>query len=356
MKIFRYSNFPTNESPGSGLAAYNLSKHSDITSYILCKEISEKCRDELINSNIRISALSANSFIYKIIKKNIFLRSILVMLHGLAFVRKSSLIHIHNIDGIFLLVIAFVFRKKIIYTFHGTDFIRVSNNKILRKFFSKIDVLLFVSKNQLHEAKNIFKNKCMYVGNGVLIPNIQNQAKKNLSNQIISIGGLRWQKNYGTLIQAYKKSTFFEKKIPLIIFGEGELRKDLEHLIIDLELGGLVLLKGIISKTKLNLELASTKYYVQSSISEALPKSLLEAMSYNCYSMSTRAGDCHMVLGKFGVIADSFDIDGIQKALNNLFNFKPQYGKNDVHNYLHKNFSWSAYAARHRAIYSEFVN
>ena len=62
------------------------------------------------------------------------------------------------------------------------------------------------------EAKNIFKNKCMYVGNGVLIPNIQNQAKKNLSNQIISIGGLRWQKNYGTLIQAYKKSTFFEKK------------------------------------------------------------------------------------------------------------------------------------------------
>ena len=162
MKIFRYSNFPTNESPGSGLAAYNLSKHSDITSYILCKEISEKCRDELINSNIRISALSANSFIYKIIKKNIFLRSILVMLHGLAFVRKSSLIHIHNIDGIFLLVIAFVFRKKIIYTFHGTDFIRVSNNKILRKFFSKIDVLLFVSKTNFMKQKIFSKiSVCM---------------------------------------------------------------------------------------------------------------------------------------------------------------------------------------------------
>jgi glycosyltransferase involved in cell wall biosynthesis len=265
------------------------------------------------------------------------------------------LIHIHNIDGIFLVLAALFFRKKIIYTFHGTDFTRVSRNQILRKIFSRIDVLLFVSQNQLDKAKELFETNCMYVGNGVSIPRIEKIVDKPSSNQIVSIGGLRWQKNYKTLIKAYKQSLFYEKKIPLYIYGEGELRKDLENLIISFELEELVHLKGIISKKKLNLELANSKYYVQSSISEALPKSLLEAMSYNCYSMTTKAGDCHLVLGEFGVIANTSDILGIQMALDALIDFRPQYRKTDLREYLQNNFSWGAYASKHRAIYSEIL-
>jgi len=355
MKIFRYSNFPTDNSPGSGLAAYHLSQHSDLTSCILCKDISSENMDILESLNMPTHSLSANSFIYRVVKMNIILRAVLVMYHGLSFLRKSSVIHIHNIDGIFLLLAALFFRKKIIYTFHGTDFTRVSRNQILRKIFSRIDVLLFVSQNQLDEAKELFETKCMYVGNGVSLPRIENIVDKPSSNQIVSIGGLRWQKNYKTLIKAYKKSLFFEKKIPLYIYGEGELRKDLENLIISFGLAELVHLKGIISKKKLNLELANTKYYVQSSISEALPKSLLEAMSYNCYSMTTKAGDCHQVLGEFGVIADTSDISGIQIALDALIDFRPQHHQTELHEYLQKNFSWGAYASKHREIYREIV-
>jgi glycosyltransferase involved in cell wall biosynthesis len=355
MKIFRYSNFPTKNSPGSGLAAYNLSKDSNLTSCILCKEISAECREVLEESNISINSLSSNPFIYKIVKKNIFLRSLLVMFHGFVFLRKSNLIHIHNIDGIFLLLAALVLQKKVMYTFHGTDFVRVSKSKILRHLFSKTDALLFVSQNQLVLAESLFETKCVYVGNGVLLPSIQTLADVPLTNQLVSIGGLRWQKNYQTLIKAYKKSTFFEKKIPLVIYGEGELRKDLENLIINLGLQELVNLNGIIPKDQLNEELATTKYYVQSSVSEALPKSLLEAMSYNCYSMTTKAGDCHKALGEFGVIADTSDISGIQNALNILIDFKPQFSKKDLHEYLQKNFSWTAYASTHQAIYNEIV-
>ena len=355
MKIFRYSNFPTDNSPGSGLAAYHLSQHSDLTSCILCKDISSENMDILESLNMPTHSLSANSFIYRVVKMNIILRAVLVMYHGLSFLRKSSVIHIHNIDGIFLLLAAFFFRKKIIYTFHGTDFARVSKNQILRKIFSRIDVLLFVSQNQLDEAKELFETKCMYVGNGVSLPRIENIADKPSLKQIVSIGGLRWQKNYQTLIKAYKNSKFFEKKIPLYIYGEGELRKNLENLIISLGLRELVHLKGTLSKKQLNSELANTKYYVQSSISEALPKSLLEAMSYNCYSMTTKAGDCHQVLGEFGVIADTSDISGIQIALDALIDFRPQHHQTELHEYLQKNFSWGAYASKHREIYREIV-
>ena len=65
MKIFRYSNFPTDNSPGSGLAAYHLSQHSDLTSYILCKDISEQIWTYW-KLDIPIHSLSANSFIYRV--------------------------------------------------------------------------------------------------------------------------------------------------------------------------------------------------------------------------------------------------------------------------------------------------
>ena len=87
--------------------------------------------------------------------------------------------------------------------------------------------MLFVSQNQLDEAKELFKTKCIYVGNGVP-SSIENIVDKPSFKQVVSIGGLRWQKNYQTLIKAYKNSKFFEKKIPLYIYGEGELRKNLE--------------------------------------------------------------------------------------------------------------------------------
>ena len=143
----------------------------------------------------------------------------------LSFLRKSSVIHIHNIDGIFLVLAALFFRKKIIYTFHGTDFTRVSRNQILRKIFSRIDVLLFVSQNQLDEAKELFETNCMYVGNGVSLPRIENIVDKPSSNQIVSIGGLRWQKNYKTLIKAYKKSLFLRKKNTTLYLWRGRIKE-----------------------------------------------------------------------------------------------------------------------------------
>jgi len=78
-------------------------------------------------------------------------------------------------------------------------------------------------------------------------------------------------------------------------------------------------------------------------------------MSYNCYTMTTKAGDCHLVLGEFGIIADTSDISGIKMALDTLIDFRPQYNQTELHEYLQNNFSWNAYVSKHRAIYSEIV-
>ena len=85
-----------------------------------------------------IHSLSANSFIYRVVKMNIILRGVVVMYHGLSFLRKSSVIHIHNIDGIFLLLAAFFFERKLyihftertLLEFHESNLIRFSQELI----------------------------------------------------------------------------------------------------------------------------------------------------------------------------------------------------------------------------------
>lgn len=96
------------------------------------------------------------------------------------------------------------------------------------------------------------------------------------TKRIITVGRLSAQKNYQSLVQAYRKVAERHPDWVLEIYGEGEEKAQLQHLIERLRLTGNVHLQGYTSQVK--EEMLGSSCFVLSSIYEGLPLVLIEAM------------------------------------------------------------------------------
>ena len=103
---------------------------------------------------------------------------------------------------------------------------------------------------------------------------------------VIAVGRLHPQKDFPTLIKAFKKLNILSEK-QLIILGEGHQRMFLESLIKDLGLVDEVYLLGF--KENPYSYIKNADVFVLSSLYEGFPNVLLEAMACGCPIVST---DC----------------------------------------------------------------
>ena len=114
-------------------------------------------------------------------------------------------------------------------------------------------------------------------------------------HNFVTTGRLTPQKNHKVLINAFAK---IADKINdnLYIYGEGELRAELEQLVSDLNMQGRVFLPGAV-KNVANI-IKSAKLFVLSSDYEGLPNSLMEAMALGipCISTDCPCGGPRMLL------------------------------------------------------------
>ncbi|WP_108424727.1 glycosyltransferase family 4 protein [Flagellimonas amoyensis] len=110
----------------------------------------------------------------------------------------------------------------------------------------------------------------------------ENQPKENV---VLNVGKLHDQKNQAFLIRAFHTLDFKDWK--LIIIGEGERRKSLENLIVELKLESNVFLLG--RKNNIHDFYNRSKIFAFSSNYEGFPNALIEAMHFGLPCIST---DC----------------------------------------------------------------
>ncbi len=112
---------------------------------------------------------------------------------------------------------------------------------------------------------------------------------------IVTTGRLTEQKNHKLLIRAFAQ---IADKINenLVIYGEGELREELEALIADLGLQNRVFLPG--ATQNVPEVLSRAKLFVLSSDYEGMPNSLMEAMAMGlpCISTDCPCGGPRMII------------------------------------------------------------
>ena len=151
-----------------------------------------------------------------------------------------------------------------------------------------------------------------------IIPNpvqVYEYAGRIKKKKIVSVGRLAKQKNHKLLIRAFGQISKQFPDYELWIYGEGEMRGELESLLKRKGIADKVFLPGIVKDV--HHQIADALVFVLSSDYERLSNALLEAMIMGLPCISTNCAGADEVIqnGKNGIIVPVGDKDGLARAI-----------------------------------------
>ncbi len=200
---------------------------------------------------------------------------------------------------------------------------RLFQRKMRDYAFNMADICVF----QTEDAKKYFPSKVQK--KGVVIPNPCNPDLPEIycgerRKVIVSASRLTDQKNLGMMIKAF---SVFIKKHPdykLEIYGEGEERKNLEKMIMDMKLQNSVSLPGFAEN--IHEKMRDCAMYVCSSDYEGISNSMIEALGMGLPTISTDCpvGGAREVItdGENGLLVPVGDIEALHKAMTRVIEKK----------------------------------
>jgi glycosyltransferase involved in cell wall biosynthesis len=231
-----------------------------------------------IFSSMRVSIITIKKFKFKYLK-NIF---------------EYDIVHGHHIKSMAIfLLFNFIFRRKNLYTVHGSyEYLSKKNKKLLKYILIKTDKVIFVNKYLYdvfpEELKNIIKGKYKIILNGVesafKYKKIDIYNKFNIKEEdTIVFHPARFvkEKNHINTIKAFKlfQANNNSANVKLILAGDGILKDKIISTINELNLEKIVILIGLIEREDVYNFLEKCDLFIMPSISEGLNISFLEAMS-----------------------------------------------------------------------------
>lgn len=195
-----------------------------------------------------------------------------------------------------------------------------------RRFFATIENLLYrfcdiavvtnyQDRNYMIETEKIQPERIKVIPNYVDIGIFRPLNGKKIKNKIVFVGRLSKEKNICNLIEACNGAG-----IGLDIYGEGEMRTELENLTR--KIGANVDFKGTVANTALAETLNRYRNYALVSFSEGMPKSLIEAMACGLVCIGTDVQGINEIIqhGVNGYLSKGTDaknlLQTIEKAVN----------------------------------------
>jgi glycosyltransferase involved in cell wall biosynthesis len=365
MKILRISSLPSISKPGMGLAALRLAQTEGFeTTCISYSLVDDEYQEDVkalnlflfpFNNPVMPKSRAGLPFVISQVRRLlVILRfSFLVLL----FIKsnKPDIIHLHSPMHFLIGAWARLIRIPTFLTFHGTDFNRIINSRTYQLCIKPIKHINCVSSHQVSPLKNIFPNtNVRLVSNAVDLDEFTSSGNTNKSNKtLIAVGSLRWQKGFDKLIDTFSEIVNDCKNWNLKIIGDGPDKTKLELKINSLALNTRVELLGAISKSEVANELFKADIFVLSSVTEGLPKALLEAMRARCGCIAFKVGDCERVLLGSGVLIDAEDYAGLRQAMLELIHsseLRQSLGQKSFSRA--GEFSWVRYQDLHKQLYS----
>ena len=156
-----------------------------------------------------------------------------------------------------------------------------------QRMLRKVDFVVF----QTHDAQRYFdesvQKKSEVIFNPTYIRYSDYKLNEKTDNRIVTVGRLFPQKNQSLLIRAFSEIHKKYGELVLQIYGDGDLKTDLQNLINSLHLEKNVMLMG--SSSRIIDDIYGAKLFVLPSIYEGMPNALIEAMSLGITCISS---DC----------------------------------------------------------------
>lgn len=219
----------------------------------------------------------------------------------LLFQPQLKIIHLHTSSrgsyfrkSILFLIAKYIFRKKCIFQIHGGHFYKFYINSNFRKYISltlkKSDAVIFLFEEQRKQFLKILNLKNTYTIDNI-IP--KTEYKKNVIHSPLTflfLGKINQSKGVYDLVEAILQNrSYLQGKINLYIGGAGEDDK-LIRFINDNLLNDLISYMGWVSGVEKLTIFAKSDVLILPSYIEAMPMSVLEAMSYSKPIIATSVG------------------------------------------------------------------
>lgn len=194
------------------------------------------------------------------------------------------------IQPLFYLVLAGYGRKLKIYFSERNDpsLLYSKITKFMRWHTLKyVDGIVF----QTNDAKNYFdkkiQDKSVIIHNPVYLTKQSYSLCENPDNRIVAVGRLSEQKNYKLLISAFNEIKDEHPELTVEIYGEGELREELQNEIDSCDLTDRVKLMGAFPDVLDRIY--GARLFVMTSLYEGMPNALMEAM---CLGIPVVCSNC----------------------------------------------------------------
>lgn len=338
MKICRVSQTsPTDSNNGKGLHCYNVSNLMKYPTLVLTKNY----RDEKYwEYKKHVTLKKIDYFQYPFPRENkISYKYILAILSyvtgqitfcfksiGSLLRFKPNIVHLQSPHAIGIGILCkIIFKSKLVITFHGSDLRRIRKNKMFLLILKSADRLLYVDKNMATTLTNYFPIEILtHTPSGI---DIDFYTPLNLprKKQIITVGNLRWQKDHETLIEAFNIFLKTHPEYQLLIIGEGDQRIKLMNLVKKLCITDKVNLCGRKNQNQVLTELNSSKFFVLSSITEGMPKALIEALATNTPAVVTDVGSCKSIIKGAGYSVEPSNPAKLSQAMTRMIENEIQY-------------------------------
>ncbi len=203
----------------------------------------------------------------------------------------------------------------------------------IKKFlYEKATWITAVSKGVAEECVQILgtsKNKTIVVNNPIINSDLLEGKEEELDNEffqkfdkiVLAIGRFEWQKDYDTMLNAFKGVLNRKANIGLFILGKGPLENHYKEKARDLGIFENVNFGGF-DKNPFKY-MKSSDVYVLSSRHEGMPGVLVQAMACGvaCVSTDCPTGPNELIeSGKNGFLVDPENSEDLARAIEKLLN------------------------------------
>ena len=214
-----------------------------------------------------------------------------------------------------------VLGKKFVYTVRNSPWHAAGGrfSQLMRKIMAKTaDAIMLQNREQEEYFPESYRDRIYIVPNPVAgkFRNCRKEAYAEELTRITAVGRLHTQKNFPLLISAVQANGRENPGIRLRIYGEGELKQELEDLITRRDCADVCRLMGRTADVEGVLK--DTDLFVMSSDYEGMPNALIEAMAMGvpCISSDCRTGPKSLIRdGQTGLLFKTGDPESLTEKI-----------------------------------------
>lgn len=225
----------------------------------------------------------------------------------------------------------------------------IANCLVFRHFLLKSKAIQFLSSKEMENSAKIYKPLAFIGTNGVNMPSYERQFNTSKGIRSIYIGRLDlYVKGIDLLMEAIalKKQNLLAADFSVNMYGPDSFQwhDRIHEMIREKEIGELVAVRDPVFESDKEKVIKNADIFIQTSRTEGMPMSILEALSYGLPCLVTKGTNLGEIIEKYdaGWVAEN-TVESIAEKLQQITAERDKWERKsgNARKLIEENFEWS---------------